>query len=51
VFLTDGSAELILEDGTKREDNFKAGDTMWASAETHQGKAITEIDAILVELK
>ena len=51
VFLNDGSSELTPEDGTKREDNFKAGDTMWAPAETHHGKAITEVQAILVELK
>ena len=51
VYLNDGSSELILEDGTKREASFKAGDTGWAPAETHHGKAITDIDAILVELK
>ncbi|MEE9264812.1 MAG: hypothetical protein V3V11_10185, partial [Vicinamibacteria bacterium] len=51
VFLSDGSSVLTLEDGTKREDSFKAGDTMWAPAETHQGKAITDTELILVELK
>ena len=51
VYLSDGSSELTPVDGTKREASFKAGDTMWAPAETHHGKAITDIEAILVELK
>ncbi len=51
VSLTDGESELILEDGTKREANFKAGTAAWAPAETHHGKAHTALDMILVELK
>ena len=51
VHLADGSSEFILEDGTKREASFKAGATKWAPAETHHGKAITDIEGILVELK
>ncbi len=51
VSLSDGESELILEDGTKREANFKAGSAVWAPAETHHGKAHTALDMILVELK
>ncbi len=51
VYLTDGSAEIILEDGTKREESWKAGDTVWAPAETHHGKALTDFELLLVELK
>jgi quercetin dioxygenase-like cupin family protein len=51
VFLTDGSSELISEDGTKREDSWKAGETMWAPAETHHGKANTDFEIFLVEIK
>ena len=51
VFLSDGSSVLTPEDGTKREDSFKAGDTMWAPAETHHVKAITDTELFLVELK
>ena len=51
VSLTDGESELILEDGTKREANFKAGSAVWHPGETHHGKAHTALDLILVELK
>ena len=51
VSLSDASAALTLEDGTEREDNFTAGDTIWAPAETHRGKATTDLELILIELK
>ena len=51
VSLSDASATLTLEDGTEREDNFTAGDTIWAPAETHRGKATTDMELILIELK
>ena len=41
----------LLEDGTEREDNFTAGETIWAPAETHRGTATTDLELILIELK
>ncbi len=51
VSLSDASAALTLEDGTEREDNFTTGETIWAPAETHSGKATTDLELILIELK
>ena len=51
VFLGDGDAEMTLPDGSTRESPGKAGDVAWAGQETHGVKALTDISAVLVELK
>ena len=51
VFLSDGSFAAVLEDGTEKEISGKAGEAAWASPETHRGKALTDIEGILVEIK
>jgi hypothetical protein len=35
IFLTDAKARLIMDDGTVRDFDFKAGTTFWSGAETH----------------
>ena len=51
VFLADGSYAAVLEDGTENEISGKAGEAAWASPETHRGKALTDIEGILIEIK
>ena len=51
VFFADGSVAVVLEDGTEDERSWKAGDAMWAPAETRRCGALTDIEGILVEIK
>ncbi len=51
VFLTDGAGVLGLEDGTEQEIAFKAGDTIWMEAQSHQPRADTDFELIQIELK
>ena len=51
VFLEDANVEMTLPDGTKQERPGEAGSVLWAPAETHSPKALTDISVVLVELK
>jgi quercetin dioxygenase-like cupin family protein len=44
---------LIFPDGTTKEREFKAGDTMWVPAQTHIGEnnGSTDTEVLLVEVK
>src|SRR2546423_1262164 len=49
--LSDGRVRFTDAKGTATEADMKAGDVMWRGAETHASEAVTDIHAILFELK
>jgi quercetin dioxygenase-like cupin family protein len=51
VGLSDWEAAFVLEDGSSEERSGKVGMARWAPAETHAAKALSDIQALLVEIK
>ncbi len=53
VFLTDGKGKFNFPDGKTKEISWKAGQTIWLSATTHQPENLTNVpfELIQVELK
>jgi quercetin dioxygenase-like cupin family protein len=53
IFLTEASVKFTLADGKTRDDQRKAGTTLWTPAEKHQPENVgaKPMELILVELK
>ncbi len=53
VWLTDARLKLTLPDGTSKEENHKAGDVAWTSAQTHAGENMADspLEFISVQLR
>jgi len=49
--LSDGKVRFTDAKGTASDADMKAGDVMWRGAETHASEAVTDIHALLFELK
>ena len=53
IFLTDGSAQFTMPDGTTVDSDVKAGETLYGPGETHlpENTSDAPFELILVELK